>query len=312
MSMYLKDYRRYLPPLLLALAAPVSAGSIELHGPPAIVRQLERYVPDEAAAPRRLQTMLGEILATEGYFSPVFETSGEGEPLQLRIDPGPRTTIADVNLRIAGPIEESTHSMLSAGWRLPVGQPFRQQDWSDAKQQVLAELLAAEHAGARLVESEAEIDAETQRARLRLHYDAGPRYRFGELRVEGLQRYTPALIDRYNRVVRPGEPYREEDLKTLQDALQSTPYFSSVRVSLDRDSADNADDADNTFQTAPVRVDVRERPAHRLGFGAGVSSNTGARVETNYHTPDLFNRASVLDTGVANVPGIAGPPSLTA
>ena len=51
---YLKDYRRYLTPLLLALAAPVSAGSIEVHGPPAIVRLLERYVPDEAAAPRRL------------------------------------------------------------------------------------------------------------------------------------------------------------------------------------------------------------------------------------------------------------------
>ena len=101
---YLKDYRRYLTPLLLALAAPASAGSIELHGQPAIVRLLERYVPDEAAAPRRLQTMLGEILATEGYFSPVFETSGEGETLRLHIDPGPRTTIADVDLRITGPI----------------------------------------------------------------------------------------------------------------------------------------------------------------------------------------------------------------
>ena len=298
---YLKDYRRYLTPLLLALAAPVSAGAVELQGPPAIVRLLERYVPEEAAAPRRLQTMLGEILATEGYFSPVFETSGEGETLRLHIDPGPRTTIADVDLRITGPIEESTRSMLSAGWRLPVGQPFRQQDWSDAKQQVLAELLAAEHAGARLVESEAEIDAETQRARLHVQYDAGPRYRFGLLRVEGLHRFTPALIERYNRSVRPGKPYREDDLKSLQDALQNSPYFSNAQVSLDRDDAENAkyaDTADNTFRTAPVRVDVRERPAHRLGFGAGVSSNTGARVEANYQTPDLFNQAWVLDGGL--------------
>ena len=43
---------------------------------------------------------------------------------------------------------------------------------------------------------------------------------------------------------------------------------------------------------------MRERPAHRLAFGAGISSNTGARTEANYHTPDLFNRAWVLDTGV--------------
>jgi translocation and assembly module TamA len=45
-------------------------------------------------------------------------------------------------------------------------------------------------------------------------------------------------------------------------------------------------------------VTVRERAAHRVSFGAGVSSNTGARVEFNYHTPDLFNQAWVLDSGL--------------
>ena len=57
MSMRPKEYCRYLTPLLLALAAPVSAGAVELQGPPAIVRLLERYVPEETAAPRRLQGM---------------------------------------------------------------------------------------------------------------------------------------------------------------------------------------------------------------------------------------------------------------
>jgi translocation and assembly module TamA len=33
-------------------------------------------------------------------------------------------------------------------------------------------------------------------------------------------------------------------------------------------------------------------------IGAGVSSNTGARVEANYHTPDLFRQAWSLESGL--------------
>ena len=266
-----------------------------LQGPEAIVELLAPYVPEETATPRRLQAMLGEVLATEGYFSPVFEPSEAEGQQRLRITPGPRTTVAQVDLRIDGPVAEKTRTALAAQWRLPAGQPFRQNDWSDAKQQVLSGLLSVEHAAARLIDSEAEIDTETQQAELRAHYDAGPPYRFGALHTEGLERYPSELIERYNRLIEPGDTYREEHLAGLQSTLQATPYFSSVRVSLDRDAATDTGDGS---RTAPVRVEVRERPAHRLGFGTGISTNTGARFEVNYHTPDLFNQAWVLDSGL--------------
>ena len=44
---------------------------------------------------------------------------------------------------------------------------------------------------------------------------------------------------------------------------------------IDRDGAVPGEDGS---RVVPVAVDVRERPAHRFGFGTGVSSNTGARV----------------------------------
>ena len=49
---------------------------------------------------------------------------------------------------------------------------------------------------------------------------------------------------------------------------------------------------------SPVLVRVREQAAHRLALGAGVSSNTGARVEFAYHTPNLFKQAWSLDSGL--------------
>jgi len=289
---------RFLPrlagALLLALAVSASRAEIVLHAPEPITALLTPYLPEQAISPRRLQTMLEEILATEGYFSPAIKTREEGETLRVDIEPGPRTRITDVDLTIDGPVAESVKTQLQAGWRLPAGEPFRQQDWSTAKQQILGELLASDHADAQLIDSEARIDSETRQASLRAHYDAGPRYRFGTLRVDGLHRHSPELVARYNRAAKAGDRYSEARLGELQRTLQATPYFSSVRVTIDRENAA----ADEDGRTAPVLVTVRERPAHRFGIGAGVSTNTGARVEATYHTPDLFGQSWALDGGL--------------
>ena len=273
---------------LPALAAP------DLQAPDDIRGLLTPYLPESGGSPRRLQEEFGEILATEGYFSPQFEFSGEDDALVLRLDPGPRTLIGELDIRIDGPVDEQRRAALVAGWQLPVGQPFRQEDWSEAKQQVLGELLAYEHPAARLADSQAEIDTETRRARLGAHYEAGPRYRFGPLRIEGLQRYSPELVERYNRLVRPGQPYDENRLHGLQTTLQATPYFGSVETELDMTAIPGNDGS----VEAPVIVRVREKAAHSVAFGVGASSNTGARVEFNYRTPDVLNRAWELDSGL--------------
>ena len=170
---------RRLSLLLFFLASPLAAAELVLQAPDEISELLAPYLPEEAGNPRQLQGVLGEILATEGYFSPAFEFAEQDDGLKLTLDPGPRTTIVAVD----GPVDAKIRESLIAGWRLPVGQPFRQADWNTAKQQVLGALLALEHADARLVDSEAAIDDETHQASLRAHYTTGPRYRFGTLRV---------------------------------------------------------------------------------------------------------------------------------
>ncbi len=295
MSWRFRNLPRLAGALLLALAVCTGRAEVVLRAPEPITALATPYLPEQATSPRRLQTMLSEILTTEGYFSPVIKMREEGETLHVDIDPGPRTHIADVDVTIDGPVADAVRTDLQTGWRLPVGQPFRQQDWTGAKQQILGELLATDHADARLLDSEARIDSETRQANLRAHYDAGPRYRFGALRVDGLHRHSSELVARYNRVAKTGSRYSEAQLGELQRTLQATPYFSTVRVTIDRENADTDDDGN---RIAPVRVTVQERPAHRFGFGAGASTNTGARLEATYHTPDLFNQSWLLDGGL--------------
>ena len=298
MSVLSRVIRRLFPLVLIVLVPLAPAGEIDLRAPAEITNLLTPFLPDEAApgagGQARLQRLVGEILSTEGYFSPQIEFSEVDGVVRISVDPGPRTVIAAVDVAVDGPLAAKTRQELIAGWTLPVGQPFRQQDWNSAKQQVLSRLLAENHAGARLLDSQATIDPATREARLMARYDSGPDFRFGELRIEGLERYAPSLVERHNRSVRPGAPYREADLIALQTALQSTPQFRSVLVSIDRDTPPDADGV----VTAPVTVRLSERPAHRLSFGAGISSNTGARVETVFQTADLFGQAWELNTGL--------------
>lgn len=285
---------RRLLPLLLALLPPVAlAGELALEAPDDIAELLSPYLPDEASG-IELQKLSREILSTEGYFSPVVSFVQKEDELQLKIDPGKRTQITQVNITVDGKTEPKIRAEMIANWALPVGQPFRQADWDRAKQQLLRELLANDFAGAKLLDSEAEIDPPQASASLAAHYAAGPRYRIGALRIEGLERYDPELIARYNRMIAPGDPYREDALNALQSTLQATPYFSSVNVQLDQDALAGDDERVDV----PLVIRVRERPGHRLSFGAGVSSNTGARVEFNYQTPNLFNQAWSMDAGI--------------
>ena len=286
--------RFLLPLFLIALHPAAQAAELVYDTPDEIEEFLSPYLSEETG-PLQLQKLAREILATEGYFSPVIGVVATDDELRLKIDPGPRTKIIQANVAVDGPIAPKIRDQLIASWALPIGQPFRQEDWSAAKQKLLARLLASEHAGARLLSSQADIDPESASASLNTHYDAGPRYRFGELRIEGLERYTPDLVHRYNRGIAPGDSYSEDKLNALQSTLQATPYFSSVNVQLDREAASTSSDE---VVDAPVVIRLRERPAHRIAFGAGASSNTGARVEFKYHTPDLFNQAWELDSGL--------------
>lgn len=281
--------------LLAALQTPSAGAAVHLDAPEDIAKLLNRHLAEETGNPRRLTAEIREILATEGYFSPEIRAEESDGDIRFHIEPGPRTHIREVSLTFDGPISPAARDALRAGWRLPVGAPFRQNDWNTAKQQVLSELLAVEFADAELADSSAVIDADAHTATLGVRYHTGPSYRFGALQAEGLARYSPALIERYNRSVKPGEPYRAERLVALQSALQATPYFTSVQATLDREHATASDDG---TLTAPVNVLLREAPAHRVAFGAGASSNTGARVEANYRTPDLFRQAWEFDSGL--------------
>ena len=260
--------------------------------------QLQRLIK---LAPEQVKT----LIETEGYYTPrvsaALDTTRNPQLVRVLVDTGPPTVVSDVDLVLQGfaPLASDAKpfdaTALRTGWGLPVGRRFRQADWEQAKRNLLRQVMQARYPRAQLTESSATVDPDSSRAQLKVVIDSGPEARFGGLRVEGLRRYPPAIVNNLNTIA-PGDEYSEAALQAFQARLQDTGYFSSVEVSADmgntldeqigelaeaQKTADKAP-ADSGPAILPVLVHVTENKQRNVSVGLGISTNTGYRAQINY------------------------------
>ena len=250
---------------------------------------------DRIALVRRARREASGLLATEGYFSPQVRLERLDGRWVLRVEPGVRSRVSSVQFSLQkGNVLEADEgervlAELKRLWPLPEGEPFTQARWDSGKGLVIEHLSRRVFAAARLSASRAVVDPAGAGVALALEIDPGPRFRFGPLRIEGLNDYDEALVRRY-RPPAQGEPYDEDRLLAFQAALQSTPYFASALVEIDR--------TPERAGAAPVRVLLGESKPRRVTLGAGFSTNTGYRAELGYRDANLFGRAWQLVSGL--------------
>jgi translocation and assembly module TamA len=239
-----------------------------------------------------------DLLATEGYFSPVVEhevLQRGGRPLvRFRVEPGEPTRVGSVDIRFSGDIVQSGQQQqrmerLRRQWAFKTGERFRQQEWSNAKNALLKNLLVRDYAAADIADSEARVDPGKRVADLFVEVDSGPAFTFDGLQVEGLQRYSRRLIDQLNPI-QPGEPYSQERLNELQGRVQDTGYFRSVFASIEVNPA--------RPKNVPVRLDVVENPRKRLAFGIGFSTDAGLRGEVKWLDRNFLQRDWRLESNL--------------
>ncbi len=236
-----------------------------------------------------------DLLATEGYFSPEISHSidnvADASQAKFLVKLGKPALVSRVDLQFSGSILQQDTSDLSAttatilslnqNWLLPAGSTFRQEDWTQAKRRLLISLLLERYPNAMIKASKAEVNPETHSVALVLQVDSGESFKFGELKIEGLERYPASIIADLNRI-KPGSTYSQARLQILQARLEESGYFRGVEVS--------ASTATSDTEVIPIKVSVQENPSVKVGIGAGYSTNTGARAQLTYDDLNLFDR----------------------
>ncbi|NML17270.1 autotransporter assembly complex protein TamA [Azohydromonas caseinilytica] len=239
--------------------------------------ELERLV---AAAPQQAKA----LLRTEGYFNATVEASltpAQGDRLPrvvIRVEPGPRTLIDSVAVDVHGELRRRAESgdaqaaklrdRVREQWALKPGEPFRQDDWTGAKNTALAQLQANGYPAADWRETQARVRQAEQRASLVAQADSGPLFRLGEIRIEGVQRYGEESI-RNLADFAPGTPYSQQQLLEYQDRLRLSGLYEGAAVTIGTDPAQ--------AEATPVTVRVREQRLQNATLGLGYSSDTGPR-----------------------------------
>jgi len=255
------------------------------------------------AAPRQIRS----LLQTEGYFDPVIQlretevapsserTEGMTRPIkrvQVQVQPGRQATIAGVQLRLAGAVEQpatgdETHARLTrerlqAQWALPPGAPFRNAPWTEAKTGLLTRLRAQGYLDSVLADSRAEVDPAVARVEIDLQADSGPLHRVGELKFVGLKLHDETSVRPLAPL--PGHaPVTEAWLGDFQDRLQKSGLFNRVAVSPQTEATDPA--------ATPIVVEVEEARRHQIVAGVGVSANTGPRGTVEHIDRRVFGEA---------------------
>ena len=240
--------------------------------------ELNRFAGQAAPDEARLrwlhgaaETQIREALQPFGYFDPTIESSLNRIPggweARYRIQPGRPVRITTLDVRILGEgRQDPAFQQAVANIPLAQGQALDQPKYEQFKQAL--ETLATERGyfNARFTEHAIRVNPQTYEAAIHLHYDTGPRYRFGNITFKQ-DFLSPKLLNRYPRF-KPGDPYNANDLLKLQGDLYSSPYFSQVQVNAPPDAA---------TETAPVDVELEPNKKRRFSAGAGYGTDTGAR-----------------------------------
>jgi translocation and assembly module TamA len=241
---------------------------------------INRYAGKSAPEEVRLRWLHGnaereirQALEPFGYFEPVIEPSLERTPTgweaRYRIQPGRPLPLETVDIQVLGEGgQDPAFQKLLTQLPLARGQTLNQPQYEQFKQTL--ESLATERGyfAAHFTEHSIRVDLQSYSAAIHLHYDTGPRYRFGDVRFKQ-DFLSSKLLMRYPQF-KPGDPYNSNDLLKLQGDLNASAYFSQVAVTAP---------PDEKTQTTPIDVELAPNKKRKYSAGLGYGTDTGVRAK---------------------------------
>ncbi len=240
-----------------------------------LVRLGGREDLSDAAVRRLHRSARGEIrdaMRPFGFYRPRIETTLErqnGDWLaSFQIDPGDAVLVTEIDVRILG--EGSDDTQLQAVLTespLRIDRRLRHQEHDRLRSNLQATAAMRGYFDASFSQRRLEVDPAALSARVILHLETGPRYRFGAIDIE------QDILDEdlLQRIVllREGELYNANEVLQTQYRLTDSAYFSSVVVQSGTPDAETL--------TVPISIDTDPARRQRIRTGIGYATDTQLR-----------------------------------
>jgi len=207
---------------------------------------------------------------------------------RLNIDPGPPVQIDDVLIELRGEGSEDPElRQWRKAWPLKPGDRLDHRRWEAAWKQL--EKLAEKRGyfRARFEQRRVVVDTERQQADVRIVYDTGARYRFGDFQAPD-QPFSASLMNRLH-ILEPEEPYSVDRLDRQREILVRAGLFDHVVIETERD--DERERVDLHYRLEP-------RPPNTWRATVGFGTDTGARMQLGWTRHYFGARGNRLETAL--------------
>ncbi len=218
----------------------------------------------------RADAQVGTALQPYGYYEAhatgKLEQAGKDWRVTLHVTPGQPVNVTSVDIQL-----DSAASKLGAirsarrGIEKLKGQRMDDGAYDTARDAMSSALTANGFLDARLTVHRVDVNRGEYSAAVHLAWEAGRRYRYGQIHFKGSQ-FREGFLQRYVPF-KPGDYFDQAQLLKLQQVLNGADYFSVVNVVPQVDTAKNG----------IVDIDVDLSPAKRTIYTAGlfVGTDTG-------------------------------------
>ncbi len=235
---------------------------------------------------RSLATDSREILRAVGFYQPEIAQQlhldeAGCRQIRLSVNPGNPTLIEVVDIRLLGDgAQDPDFDAILAAQPIVEGVRLRHGDYEQLKADLERVALRKGYYDARFSLGRIEVDPSRARANIRLHYDTGSRYRYGEISIEDMGKPSTEFLRRY-LPFDEGDPVNSSQLVELQRRLIDSQYFASVSVRplIEERAAGRVD----------VRISLRTIKPWYFTVGLGMDTDAGPRASLGVQNR-LLNR----------------------
>lgn len=221
-----------------------------------------------------------------GYYQATINTVVEESPkkLTLFIKLDKPTLINNIIINITGEAESDAAFIdLISNISIKQGDILHHGKYETIKSSILSLALQRGYFNGKLQQSNITITNSYQSANINIHYESGPRYKFGKVHFSDFT-IEPTLLSSLIPFTE-GDFYTTTVFHELQQQLQSTQYFGNVYVAHSESKSDKVQD----LYTVPLDVKLTPAKRHLFDLGIGYATDTLFRLSASWRTP-LINK----------------------
>jgi len=209
--------------------------------------------------------------------------------LQYYITPGKVVTVESVETKLIG--EGKQEADFKAIFEQPIyriGEELQQNKYDAFKSSLQDVATSQGYFDAEFTEHQIEINLDNNTAKVKLHFDTGKRYRYGDITVKQ-DVLGQKHLERYLQI-KKGEPYSSDQLSEQQLYLQTTGYYADVIIKSNVDQAQN-------FQV-PLELSLLSQKRNVYTYSVGYGTDTGVRASAKMKRRWVNDKGHKLDAEV--------------